>query len=121
MKQFNKIMHLLTALLLGVSLVFFLSFNTTKGILGIEELSSSLVVNFILFISVLFLGAWGTSVLVQNADTSELSKKEAEKNELKAKLYDLEQGLKLKNIERRLEEKEGEKESTVIKPRQNFK
>ncbi|GHB35779.1 hypothetical protein [Mongoliitalea lutea] len=121
MKQLNKIMHLLTALLLAVSLVFFLSFNSVKGILGIDELSSGLVVNFLLFISILFLTAWGTSHLNQKSIESELSKKESEKNELKAKLYDLEQGVKLKNIERKLEEKEGERESKAIRPRQNFK
>lgn len=111
----------MTALLLAISLVFFLSFNSTKGLLGIEELSSGLVVNFLLLISILFLAAWGTATMVYKNIESELSKKESEKNELKAKLYDMEQGIKLKNIERKLEEKEGEKESKAIRPRQNFK
>lgn len=121
MKQINKIMHLLTALLLAITLIFFLSFNSMKGLMGIEELTSSLVVNFLLLITFLFLASWGTSVMTANGLESELSKKEAEKNELKAKLYDLEQGVKLRNIEKKLEEKEEDKEVKTIKPRQNFK
>lgn len=121
MKQFNKISQLLVALFFGITLVFFLSFNGIKGIFGIEELSSSLVVNFLLIGLVLFLISWGTGIMQMNNLESEISKKEVEKNELKAKLYDQEQRAKLKNIERQIDKMDEEKESKTIKPRQNFK
>lgn len=121
MKQFNKITHLLVLLYFGISLVFFLSFNGIKGMLNIEELTSSLVVNFLLIGLVLFILAWITSNMVNNNLLSEVEKKETEKKELKASLYDMEQSIKLKNLERKMEQKEEEKESSVIRPRQNFK
>lgn len=121
MKQVNKITHLLVLLFFAISLVFFLSFNSTKGLMGIEELTSSIVINFLLLGLVLFLISWATGHAASNNLSRELEKKEIEKNELKAKLYDIEQGIKLKNIEGKMKQKEEEKESSVIRPRQNFK
>jgi hypothetical protein len=121
MRQINKIMHLTVALFFAVSLVFFLSFNNLKGLFGIEELNSGTVVSFLLVGTVLFLIAWGTGKMVRNGLEGEISLKENEKKELKAKLYDLEQGIKLKNIERKIDQVEDDKDPSVIKPRQNFK
>jgi hypothetical protein len=121
MKQVNNITHLLVLLFFAISLVFFLSFNSVKGFVGIEELSHSLVINFLLLGMFLFLISWATSNFYSNTLSRGLIKKEIEKNELKAKLYDMEQGIKLKNIESQLKQKEDEKESSVIRPRQNFK
>lgn len=121
MKQIDKISHLVTLLFFGIVLVFFLLFENVKGILKVEELSPSLVVNFLLIGLVLFLISWGTSTMAKNNLEAELSKKETEKNELKAKLYDFEQGVKLKNIEKKLDSLEEEKEATVLRKRQNFK
>ena len=121
MKQINKITHLLVLLFFALSLLFFLSFDSIKGLMGIEALSSSLVINFLLFGMVLFLISWATSHSFSNNLSRELVKKEIEKNEVKAKLYDMEQGIKLKNMESQLKQKEDEKESSVIRPRQNFK
>ncbi|SNS05625.1 hypothetical protein SAMN06295967_102284 [Belliella buryatensis] len=123
MKKFNSIMQLLVALFFAVSLIFFMTFEGVKGIFGVTELHSGTVVSFLLVGLLLFLGAWGTSAIVNRNYESDLAKKELEKKELKAKLYDLEQGVKLKNMDQRIESKERdeEKESSVIRPRQNFK
>ncbi|RPA67278.1 hypothetical protein EF405_15460 [Cyclobacteriaceae bacterium YHN15] len=121
MKQFNKITHLLVLLYFAVSLVLFLSFNKIKGLLGIEELSTSLVVNFLVIGLVLFLISMATEKMEINGLLTQLEKKEIEKNELKAKLYDQDQGLKLKNIEKKIDQKEEERDSSVIRPRQNIK
>jgi Tfp pilus assembly protein PilO len=121
MKQFNKITHLLVLLYFAVSLVIFLSFNSVKGIFGIEELNTSLVVNFLLIGLVLFLISMATEKMEINGLLSQIEKKEIEKNELKAKLYDQEQGIKLKNIEQKMAQKEEERDSSVIRPRQNIK
>jgi hypothetical protein len=121
MKQLDKISHLLTALFFGIVLVFFLLFENVKGILKVEELTPTLVVNFLLIGLLLFLISWGTSTMVKSNLVADLSKKETEKNELKAKLYDFEQGVKLKNIEKKLDTLEEDKEASVIRKRQNFK
>lgn len=121
MKQVNKITHLLLFIFFAISLVFFLSFNSIKGLMGIEELTTSLVINFLLLGLVLFLLSWGTGYSFSNLLSRELEKKEIEKNELKARLYDMEQGIKLKTMESKMKQKEEDKESSVIRPRQNFK
>lgn len=121
MKQIDKISHLVTALFFGIVLVFFLLFENVKGILKVEELTPTLVVNFLLVILLLFLISWGTSTMVKSNLETDLSKKETEKNELKARLYDFEQGTKLKNIEKKLDTIEEDKEASAIRKRQNFK
>ncbi|MCH7401010.1 hypothetical protein ACFOUP_02110 [Belliella kenyensis] len=121
MSKFNSIMQLLVALFFAVSLVFFLSFESTKSLFGMETLQSGTVVTFLLVGLILFLCAWGTSSLVARNLRSDLAKKELEKKELKARMYDLEQSIKLKSFEQRIEPKEEEKDNSVIKPRQNFK
>jgi hypothetical protein len=121
MKQFNKIANLLVLLFFAVSMVFFLSFDSLKGLFGVESLQTGTVVSFLLIGILLFLISWGSN-FVQNKNLKEqIEKKELEKKELKAKMYDLEQGIKLKNLERKIDEKEEDKESSVIRPRQNFK
>ena len=123
MKQLNKITHLLVLLYFAANLVIFLSFDSVKGILGIEELNTTLIVNILLIGSVLFLISMATEKMEINCLLKQIDKKETEKNELKAKLYDHEQGVKLKNIEQKIDQKkeEEEKDSSVIRPRQNFK
>jgi Tfp pilus assembly protein PilO len=121
MRQINKIAHLLVLLFFGISLVFFLSFKGIKGLFGIEELNTTLVVYFLLIGLILFLIAFGTGKMVRNGLEEEISKKEAEKKELKATLYDLEKGIKLTNLERKIDQKDEGKETSTIRPRQNFK
>lgn len=121
MKKFNSIMQLFLALFFALSLVYFLAFESVKGLFGTLELSSGTVVIFLLIGLILFLATWITGVMVIKGLESKLSKKELEKKELKAKLYDLEQGIKLKNIDRKIDQIEEDKETSVIKPRQNIK
>ncbi|MBW3470398.1 hypothetical protein [Arthrospiribacter ruber] len=121
MKQLNKIAHLLVLLFFGISLVFFLSFNGIKGLFGIEELRSGMVVYFLLIGLVLYLVSFGSDHMVKNGLKEEISKKEAEKKELKATLYDLEKGIKLSKLENKINQKEEGKDSPTLRPRQNFK
>ncbi|MFD2033654.1 hypothetical protein ACFSKL_02570 [Belliella marina] len=124
MKKFNNIIQLLLALFFAISLVYFLAFESVKGLFGVTELHSGTVVTFLLVGLILFLASWGTASMALKGVERELVKKELEKNELKAKLYDLEQGLKLKRFEsqeKKVDLPEEEKENSVIKPRQNFK
>jgi hypothetical protein len=121
MKQFNKIAQLLVLLFFAISLVFFLSFDRLKNLFGVEALNTSTVTYFLLIGLLLYLLAWGTGSLQFKNLKEQIDKKEVEKRELKAKMYDLEQGIKLKNLEQKIDEKETDKESSVIRPRQNFK
>lgn len=120
MKQINRISHLIVALFFAVSLVFFLAFDSIKGLFGIEALNSSLVTNFLWIGLFLFLASWGADKMLRNNLESEISKKEIEKNELKAKLYDFEQGVKLRNIEQKLDKLSDDNKAKGIRPRQNF-
>jgi hypothetical protein len=121
MKKFNSILQLLVALFFAICLVFFLSFDTLKGLFGLQELTSGTVVTLLLIGLVIFLITWGTTTLVNKEYDSQISKIELEKNSLKAKLYDLEQTHKLLTSEKKPFQPEEEKESSVIRPRQNFK
>jgi outer membrane murein-binding lipoprotein Lpp len=121
MKKFNSILQLLVALFFAISLVFFLSFDTLKGLFGLEELTSGTVVTILLVGLVLFSIVWGTTYLVYKNYETKISKIESEKDSLKAKLYDLDQIHKTLVAEKKTFQQEDEKESSVIRPRQNFK
>ena len=120
MKKFNSILQLLVALFFALCLVFFLSFDTLKGLFGLEELTPGTVVTLLLIGLVLFLITWGTTSLVNKNYDSQILKIESEKNGLKAKLYDLEQIHKPLVPEKKPFQPEEDKESSVIRPRQNF-
>lgn len=121
MKQVNKIAQLLVLLFFAISIVFFLSFNGIKGLFRIEELKSGTVVYFLLVGLILYLVSFGTEHMLKNSLNEEISKKEAEKKELKAILYDLEKGIKLNKLENKINKSEEGKESPNLRPRQNFK
>lgn len=120
MKKFNSILQLLVALFFAISLVFFLSFDTLKGLFGLEELTSGTVVTILLVGLVLFSIVWGTTYLVYKNYETQISKIESEKDSLKAKLYDLDQIHKTLVAEKKPFQQEDEKGSSVIRPRQNF-
>lgn len=121
MRQTNKIMKLLVALFFAISLVVFLSYDSIKGIFGASELRPGLVVTFLVIGAVLFFISWGTDSMVHKNLDEELVKKEKEKNDLKARLYDLEQEAKLSSLDRQIKQSDVEKDPKTIRPRQNFK
>jgi nitrogen fixation-related uncharacterized protein len=121
MRKFNSIMQLLVALFFAISLVFFLSFNSLKGLIGLEELTSGTVVSLLLVGLILFLVAWVTNSMVYKDLELQISKRELEKNELKAKLYDRDQDTKIQTLEKKIEHGDEDRESSVIRKRQNFK
>lgn len=126
MRKFNSIMQLLVALFFAISLVFFLAFDSLKGLFGLEELTPGTVVSLLLVGLILFLIAWGTNSMVYKNLELQISKLELEKKELKAKLYDYDQDTKIQNLDKKIEGDRGskldeDKENTVFRPRQNFK
>ncbi|MGY6558455.1 MAG: hypothetical protein ACXIT9_04145 [Nitritalea sp.] len=122
-KKLDQILHLLVLLYFAVSLVFFLSFDSFKGLFGLESLRTVTVNYFLLFGLLLFLAAWGSSWLVRKSLQDEADKKELAVKEIKAKLYDLEKGIKLQRLEKGESAAGGEedKPGSSLRPRQNFK
>ncbi|KEO73334.1 DUF485 domain-containing protein [Anditalea andensis] len=129
MKQINTIFQLLVAVFFAIALIFFLAFDTIKDTLGIRELTAGTVVVWILVGLVLYLISWALDNVYINGLKKDIRRLELDKNELKAKLYDIEQGSKISTSAERPTEKlrdrndslADEKESSKIKPRQNYK
>jgi hypothetical protein len=132
MKQINTIFQLLVAVYFAIALIFFLAFDTVKDTFGIRELTAGTVVIWLLVGLVLYLISWALDNVYINGLNKDIRRLELDKNELKAKLYDIEQGSKLsKTSERPESTREGtsvkrntidpEERDSKIKPRQNYK
>jgi hypothetical protein len=132
MKQINTIFQLLVAVYFAIALIFFLAFDTVKDTFGIRELTAGTVVIWLLVGLVLYLISWALDNVYINGLNKDIRRLELDKNELKAKLYDIEQGSKLSKASERPEStREGtsvkrntidpEERDSKIKPRQNYK
>ena len=126
MKQINTIFQLLVALFFAVALVFFLAFDSVKNAFNIQELTAGKVVIWLLVGLVLFLISWALDNVYINGLKKDIRRLELDKNDLKAKLYDIEQGSKISRPTERpsdikSERRDVDEESSRIKPRQNFK
>ncbi|WP_215225151.1 hypothetical protein [Echinicola shivajiensis] len=121
MKKITSIFQLLVALFFGVALVFFLAFDSVKNGFNIEELTAGKVVAWLLVGFVMYLLAWLFQGMYANGLNKKIMKMETENNSLKAKLYDIEQGRKSRLSDENINVSEDDKDSSVIKPRQNIK
>jgi uncharacterized membrane protein (DUF485 family) len=123
MNKTNSIFQLLVALFFGVALVYFLTYDRMWD----QPLVTDLVVVWLTVGLVLFVLSWGVSNLYVNNLHKSVLKAENEKKELKAMIFDLERELKtgrpeVKRTERKVEGlNPEEKDSSSIKPRENFK
>lgn len=120
MKKVSGIFQLLVALFFGVALVFFLMFDSVRNGFGIQELTAGTVVLWLLVGLVLFLISWATTMIYTNNLNSRIKKLELEKNEVKAVLYDMERGVKVGNIDKKIDTIEEDKDGSGIRPRENF-
>jgi len=121
MKKITSVFQLLVALFFGVALVFFLAFDSVKNGFGIQDLTAGNVVVWLLVGFVLFLVSWMFQTMYTGSLNRKIKKVELENNGLKAKLYDLDQTKKGTVAPEPLSGEEEEKDSSVIKPRQNIK
>jgi len=133
MKQINTIFQLLVAVFFAIALIFFLAFDTMKDVFGIRELTAGTVVTWLLVGLVLYLISWALDNVYINGLKKDIRRLELDKNDLKAKLYDIEQGSKLSRSSDRSSESpkerdpsnrssiEGDEKDSKIKPRQNYK
>ncbi|WP_158859076.1 hypothetical protein [Lunatibacter salilacus] len=123
MNKTNSIFQLLVALFFGVALVYFLTYERMWD----QPLTTDHVVIWLTVGLVLFVLSWGVSNLYVNKLHKSAQKVEMEKKELKAMIFDLERELKVGKPEVRRAERnvEGitpeEKDTSSIKPRENFK
>lgn len=122
MKKISGIFQLLLALFFGVALVFFLLFDSVKNGFGLQELNAGKVVIWLLVGLVLFLISWVTnSVNIKNLN-NRIKRLESEKNEIKARLYDLQQDTKTTVPPPiKPDPLEDDKDGSGIRPRENFK
>lgn len=124
MNKTNSIFQLLVALFFGVALVYFLTYDRMWD----EPLVTDQVVVWFTVGLVLFVLSWGVSNLYVNNLHKSIQKVETEKKELKAMIFDLERELKtagspeIRRTERKADGLTREdKDSSSIKPRENFK
>ncbi|HLU90834.1 MAG TPA: DUF485 domain-containing protein [Cyclobacteriaceae bacterium] len=121
MKKVNGIFQLLVALFFGVALVYFLMFDSVKNGFGIQELTAGNVVVWLLVGLVLFLVSWATTMAYTSNLNRRIRKLEQEKNEVKALVYDMERGLKVSNVQTKIDTIEEDKDGPGLRPRENIK
>ena|SRR5690554_4440562 len=123
MKKVSGIFQLLVALFFGVALVYFLMFDSVKNGFNVQELTAGAVVIWLLVGLILFLISWATVSMYQRNLNSRINKLELEKNQLKAELYDIERSTKPSPtvVQKRVDITEEDKDSSGIRPRENFK
>ena len=117
MKKINSIFQLLTALFFGVGLVYFLTYERMWD----QGLKASEVVSWFLIGLVVYLICWGLNIWFNSQLNSRIKKLELEKKELKAMVFDLERGVKMGQVDKKIGESPEEKDASSIKPRENFK
>lgn len=117
MKKINSIFQLLTALFFGVGLVYFLTYERMWDL----SLQPSEVVSWFLIGLVVYLICWGLNIWYTSQLNSRIKKLELEKKELKAMVFDLERGVKMGQVDKKIDESTEEKDPSSIKPRENFK
>jgi uncharacterized membrane protein (DUF485 family) len=123
MKKVSGIFQLLVALFFGVALVYFLMFDSVRNGFNVQELTAGTVVIWLLVGLVLFLISWATVSMYHRNLNSRIKKLELEKNQLKAELYDMERGVKVTPapVTKKVDVIDEEKDSSGIRPRENFK
>ena len=74
----------------GAFLIFFLGFGSLGGMFGMEEITADAMVTVFLIGAILFLISWGALSMTVKGMNDQMSKREIEMNNLKARLYDFE-------------------------------
>jgi TRAP-type C4-dicarboxylate transport system permease small subunit len=118
MEKVNSILQITSALFFGFALVFFLTYDRMWD----QPLESNSVVTWMLVGLLIHLLVWGSTSLVKRNLNREIASAEAEKKELKAMLFDMERANKSGKSDHKIEGGDiPDRESSSIKPRENFK
>ncbi|TFV94717.1 hypothetical protein E4S40_11960 [Algoriphagus kandeliae] len=120
MQKFHRILQIILLVYFAGLLLFFISFDTMGGLVGIAEVTSDSVVKILLTGLVLFLISWLVGKGVKSSLQSKVKKMENEMNALKAKIYDFEHPKGQEKPKTESTPKPSDSESSNLPPRQNF-
>lgn len=119
MKKIAQYLQLAVLIYFLLFLVFFLSFNVLGSTFGMDPLTPESMVKVFLTGFILFLAAYGASLLHNSNVNEQIKKIQSEMNELKAKLYDFEHP-KVVASTKPLPQKNQDESTGLLRPRQNF-
>jgi hypothetical protein len=119
MKNIAKYLQILVLAYFVLYLVFFIAFDTIGKTFGMDPLTSDSMVKVFLTGFILFLAAWGASMMHSSNQYTVIKKMQDEINGLKAKIYDFEHP-KVVESKKPIPQKNQEDTSGILRPRQNF-
>lgn len=119
MKNIAKYLLLAVLVFFVLFLIFFISFDMTGKMFGMDPLTSDSLVKVFLTGFILFLAAWGSVLLHQSNQSDTIKKMQDEMNALKAKLYDFEHP-KVVEPKKPIPQKNQDETGGILRPRQNF-
>ena len=120
MKKFHQFTQIALLIFFVAYLIFFMAFDTVGGMFGMDEITSVGMVKILLVGFILFLLSWTISYFAMKKQSDLLAKKEAEMNQLKAKLYDLEHPNIPVTPKKPTPAKPSDTDPTNLPPRQNI-
>ncbi|OOG78638.1 hypothetical protein [Algoriphagus sp. A40] len=119
MKKIAQFLQLAVLIYFLLFLIFFFSFNVLGSTFGMDPLTPESMVKVFLTGFILFLAAYGASMIQARNVNDQIRKMQAEMNELKAKLYDFEHP-KVVQPTKSVPQKNQEETGGILRPRQNF-
>ncbi len=119
MKTIAHYLQLAVLIFFLVFFIFFISFDLFGAMFGMDPLTPESMAKVFLTGFILYLAAWGATLIHRSNLNDQIKKMETEMNTLKAKLYDLEHP-KTPPIQKPVPQKNQEDTSGILRRRQNF-
>ena len=120
MKNIAKYLQLAVLLYFVLFLIFFFSFNAIGKTFGMDPLTAESLVKVFLTGFILFLSAWGATLINNSNQNDTIKKMQDEMNGLKAKIYDFEHPKVVQPKKSPLTQKTPDETGGILRPRQNF-
>jgi len=120
MKNIAKYLQLAVLLYFVLFLIFFFSFNAIGKTFGMDPLTAESLVKVFLTGFILFLSAWGATLINNSNQNDTIKKMKDEMNGLKAKIYDFEHPKVDQPKKSPLTQKTPDETGGILRPRQNF-
>ena len=119
MKKIAQYLQLGVLIYFLLFLIFFFSFDVFGSAFGMDPLTPESMQKVFLTGFILFLAAYGASLIHSSNVSDQIKKMQSEMNELKAKLYDFEHP-KVIQPNKPVPQKNQEETGGILRPRQNF-
>jgi hypothetical protein len=119
MKAIAQYLQLAVLVFFLLFLIFFISFDMFGAMFGMNPLTPESMVKVFLTGFILYLAAWGATLIHRSNLNDQIKKMETEMNALKAKLYDFEHPKTLQSS-KPVPQKNQEESPGNLRPRQNF-